>query len=116
MDWSRPDPPAPSKEPVEKEPQYTAAEQAQIQRLQAVRNALVFVASNQAWAVLCDFADHTIYELEQKALREDNDVQANVYRYDARGARKFWEKWLKLVEIAKSSEVIPGEYFNEVVM
>jgi hypothetical protein len=116
MDWSRPDPPAPSKEPVEKEQQYTAAEQAQIQRRQAVRNALVFVSGTQAWEILRDFADQTIYALEQKALREDNDVQANVYRYDARGARKFWENWLNLVEIAKSAEVIPGEYFNEVVM
>jgi hypothetical protein len=116
MDWSRPDPPAPSKEPVEKEPQYTPEEQAKIQRRQAIRNALVFVSGNQAWAILRDFADVTIYQMEQKALREDNDVQANVYRYDARGARKFWENLINLVEIAKSSEVMPGEYFNEVVM
>lgn len=83
------------------------------QRL-AVKAALIRVTADQSWPVMRALADEVIYNLEQKSLQEDDEEKAKTYRHDARGARKFWEKWLKMIELAK--EVSSSDEFLEVVM
>lgn len=66
--------------------------------------------------MLRTMAEEAVYALEQKSLQEDDEVRAKTYRSDARGARKFWEKWLRAIELAKQGEGTTDENFLEVVM
>jgi len=80
----------------------------------AVKAAFIRITSDQSWQVLRVFADDCVRELEQKALMEDNEDKAKTYRHDARGARKFWDNFLRQIDLAKGAE--SGENFLEVVM
>ncbi len=82
------------------------------QRL-AIKQAFIRLTSDQSWSVIQQLAEEAIYNLEQKSLQEDDEEKAKTYRHDARGARKFWEKLLKAIEVAKDSD---GPEFLEVVM
>lgn len=79
----------------------------------AVKQAFIRITADQSWSVIRELADEVVYELEQKALKEDDKEKRDAYIFDARGARKFWEKLLKAIELAKESE---GDNFLEVVM
>lgn len=79
----------------------------------AVKQAFLRITSDNSWSVMREIADEVVYELEQKSLQEDDEELAKTYRHDARGARRFWEKFLKAIEIAKESE---GDNFLEVIM
>ena len=81
---------------------------------QAVRAAFIRITADQSWSVIRDLADEAVYQLEQKCLQEDDEEKAKTYRHDARGARRFWEQLLRLVELAKGGE--SGDNWNEVVM
>lgn len=85
------------------------------QRL-AVKAALIRVTADASWSVICHLVEEAVYELEQKSLQEDDEEKARTFRHDARGARKFWGKLLKLVELAKSVDADAGENFLEVIM
>ena len=104
MDWNRPDP----EEPPEIQPELTEEEkQAEEERRRVSRQrvsfkmALISLTASPAWETIRGMADQAIYEMEQKALQEDDDAKGRTYRSDARGARKFWEKWLRNIEFAK---------------
>lgn len=79
----------------------------------AVKQAFIRVTSDASWTAMRDLADEVIYNLEQKSLQEDDEEKAKTFRHDARGARKFWEKWLGMIELAKETD---GDSFLEVVM
>jgi hypothetical protein len=81
---------------------------------QAVRVAFLRLTADQSWNVIRTLADEAVYELEQKSLQEDDEEKAATYRHDARGARKFWEKLLRNIELAKGGDA--GESWNEVIM
>lgn len=83
---------------------------------QAVRAAFLRITGDITWATLREFADEVIYNLEQKSIQEDDEDKARTFRYDARGARKFWENFLGMVDAAKSGDKDPGENFLEVIM
>jgi len=83
---------------------------------QAVRAAFLRITADPTWNILNEFAEGAIYDLEQKSIQEDDEIKAKTFRYDARGARRFWENFLGMVEIAKSGDKDPGENFLEVVM
>jgi len=80
----------------------------------AVKAAFMRVTSDQSWNVMRDMADEVIYNLEQKSLQEDDEDKARTFRHDARGARRFWEQWLRMIEVAKETET--GDNFLDVVM
>ena len=83
---------------------------------QAVRAAFLRITADQTWGMLREFAEEVVYELEQKSLREDNEDKAKTFRHDARGARKFWEKFLGMVEAAKSGDAPVSTDFLEIIM
>jgi len=80
----------------------------------AVKAALIRISSDPAWNVMRQLAEEVVYGLERKAIDEDDEAKANTFRNDARGARKFWEKWLSLIEVTKSGE--GADNFLEVIM
>ena len=81
----------------------------------AVKAAFLRVTSDGSWEFMKQLAEETIYALEQKSLQEDDEEKAKTYRHDARGARKFWAQWLKLIELVKGDEEVK-DTFLEVVM
>lgn len=85
------------------------------QRL-ALRAALIRLSSDQSWTMLRTMAEEAVYALEQKSLQEDDEAKAKTFRADARGARKFWQKWLRAIELAQSGQGTANENFLEVVM
>lgn len=83
----------------------------------AVKAAFLRITADQSWAVMRALADEAIYNLEQKSLQEDDEEKARAYRHDARGARKFWEKWLRMIDLAKEADTTSAsDNFLEVVM
>jgi hypothetical protein len=85
------------------------------QQKMAVKAAFLRITGDNSWEFMKQLAEESIYALEQKALQEDDEEKAKTYRHDARGARKFWAKWLKMIEIVKSSDTVEDN-FMEVVM
>lgn len=83
-------------------------------QLLAVKKAFLRITSDEAWPVMRQLAEETIYQLEQKSLSEEDETKAKVYRYDARGARRFWQSWLRTMELVRDGEPVPE--FLEVVM
>jgi len=79
----------------------------------AVKQAFIRITSDNSWSVMREIAEEAVYRLEQKSLQEDDEEKGKTYRHDARGAKKFWEKFLQAIEVAKESE---GENFLEVIM
>lgn len=73
-------------------------------QLLAVRRAFLRITSDESWQVMRHLAEETIYQLEQKSLAEDDDTKAKTFRYDARGARRFWEQWLRVIELIKTEQ------------
>lgn len=84
------------------------------QRL-AIRAAFLRITADQSWETMRALADEVIYTLEQKSLQDDDEEKAKTYRHDARGARKFWEKWLALIELTKNGQP-KDEDFLDVIM
>ena len=82
----------------------------------AVKAAFLRITADQSWETMRELADETVYLLEQKSLQEDDEAKALTYRHDARGARRFWEQWLLMIDSVKGGEVGLDENFNEVVM
>lgn len=80
----------------------------------AVKAALMRVTADPNWAVLRSLAEEVVYSLEQKSLQEDDEEKAKTFRHDARGARRFWSKWLAMIEVTKDGQA--GEDFLEVIM
>lgn len=80
----------------------------------AVKAALLRITSDPSWAVIRDLADQTVYAMEQKALSEDDKEKREAFIFDARGARKFWAKWLGLIQVARDGEA--GEAPEEVIV
>lgn len=84
---------------------------------QAVRAAFIRITADATWNTLRDFADEAVYQLEQKCIQEDDEEKAKTFRHDARGARKFWEQMLSMVEVMKSGDAPPkNDDFLEVIM
>lgn len=84
---------------------------------QAVRAAFLRITADVSWGTMREFAEEVIYHLEQKSMQEDDEDKAKTYRHDARGARKFWENFLGMVESAKSGDTpAKNDDFLEVVM
>ncbi len=81
----------------------------------AVRRAFLRITSDDSWPVMRQLAEETIYALEQKSLSEDDEEKAKTYRYDARGARRFWAQWLQMIEVLKTGEE-PVDTFLEVAI
>ena len=81
----------------------------------AVQRAFMRITADDSWPVMKLVAEETVYALEQKSLQEDDEEKAKTYRHDARGARRFWEQWLHMIEVLKAGEP-PADTFNEVVM
>lgn len=80
----------------------------------AIKAALIRISSDPAWSVMRDLADEVVYTLERKALDEDDEEKAKTFRHDARGARRFWMKWLGLIDVTKDGSA--GNDFLEVIM
>lgn len=83
------------------------------QRL-AVKNALIRISSDPAWSVMQQLAEQVIGTLEHKAIDEDDEEKAKTFRHDARGARKFWAKWLGMIEVTRDGSA--DNDFLEVIM
>lgn len=63
-------------------------------------------------------AQVAIQELERQAIDEDDPAKANAFKYDARGARKFWETLTQRVEyIQQTTEKMedPREEFYAII-
>jgi hypothetical protein len=104
MDWQRPDPEPPEEErPELTEAEKQAAEERQLANRQRVslKMALISLTASPAWETIRGMANQAIYELEQKAIQEDDEAKGRTYRADARGARKFWETWLRNIGFAQ---------------
>jgi hypothetical protein len=95
------------------------------QHRQAIKTAFQQVTSHQSWQVISELADDTIRALEVRALNEDDEAKREAYIFDARGARKFWNAFLRNIEIVKNTDVeavaddadsASGDDFLEVVM
>lgn len=84
-------------------------------QLLAVKKAFLRITSDESWPVMRQLAEETIYQLEQKSLTEDDEDKARTYRHDARGARKFWQQWLRVIDLIKADQETKQE-FLEVVM
>lgn len=84
-------------------------------QLLAVKKAFLRITSDESWAVMRQLAEETIYQLEQKSLNEDDEDRARVYRNDARGARRFWQQWLRIIELIKTEQSV-SETFIEVAI
>lgn len=84
------------------------------QRL-AFKKAFMRITADESWAIMRQLAEETVYQLEQKSLAEDDENKARTYRHDARGARRFWQQWLKMIELVKDDQPVQQE-FLEVVM
>ena len=84
-------------------------------QLLAVKKAFMRVTADESWPIMRQLAEETIYQLEQKSLSEDDEDKARAYRYDARGARKFWQQWLRMIDVIKDGGEVTHE-FLEVVM
>lgn len=83
----------------------------------AVKAALIRITADQSWQVMRQFAEETLGALERKALMEDDEDKAKTFRFDARGARKFWESFQQLIETTKLQDNEPKEDdFLEVIM
>lgn len=84
------------------------------QRL-AYKKAFMRITADETWPIMRQLAEETIYKLEQKSLSEDDEDKAKAFRHDARGARKFWQQWLKMIDLVKDDQPVQQE-FLEVVM
>lgn len=80
----------------------------------AIKQAFIRLTSDASWPVLRELAEEVVYNLEQKALTEDDRDKRDAYIFDARGARKFWAEWLRQIELAKNGEPLT-DTFLEVV-
>jgi hypothetical protein len=81
-------------------------------QLLAVKKAFLRITSDESWAVMRQLAEETIYQLEQKSLNEDDEDKARAYRYDARGARKFWQQWLRVIDLIKNDQEVKQEFIE----
>lgn len=83
-------------------------------QLLAVKRAFLRITSDESWAVMKVLAEETIYQLEQKSLAEDDEEKAKAFRHDARGARKFWQSWLRTIDLVKNDEPVLDEFLEVV--
>lgn len=81
------------------------------QRL-AFKKAFMRVTADESWAAMRQLAEETIYQLEQKSLAEDEEEKAKAFRHDARGARKFWQQWLKMIDLVKDDQPVTQEFLE----
>lgn len=81
------------------------------QRL-AFKKAFMRITADESWQAMRVLAEETIHALEQKSLNEDDEDKARTYRGDARGARRFWQQWLKLIELVKDDQSAQQEFLE----
>ena len=69
-----------------------------------LKAALIETTATQGWLFLEKFMETIVREIEQSSVSEEDDQKANGLRRDARGARKFKDKLLERIQLAKNCE------------